>query len=117
MSKSSTSFRVFHPDTNSISALALFDATGASLTPASLVDGTDNPAGYLSKVITFAAGSEPLFATPTFTNPAAPVSVFLTRVEGLDYYQVIDESLFDSANPGRPTPAVTAAQELSLIHI
>ncbi|MBP6582084.1 MAG: HU family DNA-binding protein [Chromatiaceae bacterium] len=114
MSKSSTSFRVFHPDTNAISALALFDATGASLTPASLVDGTDNPAGFLSKVVTFAAGSEPLFATPTFTNPAAPVAVYLTRVEGLDHYQVIDESLFDSANPGRPTPAVTAAQEFLL---
>ena len=114
MSKSSTSFRIFHPDTNTLSALALFDATGASLTPASMVDGTGDPAGYLSKVITFAAGSEPLFATPTFTNPAAPVAVYLTRIEGLDHYKVIDESLFDGANPGRPTPAVTAAQEFLL---
>jgi nucleoid DNA-binding protein len=114
MSKSSTAFRIFHPDTNTLSALALFDATGASLTPASLVDGTDNPAGYLSKVVTFAAGSEPLFATPTFTNPAAPVAVYLTRDDAGALYKVIDETIFDPANPGRPTPAVTAAQEFLL---
>ena len=115
MSKSSTSFRVFHPDTNAISALALFDATGASLTPASLVDGTGNPAGYLSKVITFAAGSEPLFATPTFSNPAAPVSIYLTRDEAGDFYQVLDESIFNSRQPRAVRPRrVTAAQEYLL---
>ncbi len=58
MSKSSTSFRVFLPDTNTISALALYRRHRRhSSTPASLVDGTDNPAGFLSKVITFATGS------------------------------------------------------------
>ncbi len=115
MSKSSTSFRLFHQEENAIATLALFDATGASLTPASLVDGTGNPAGYLSKVITFAAGSEPLFATPTFTNPAGPpVQLYLTRDEGGVFYQVNDESIFDSLNPGRPTPRVTAAQEFLL---
>lgn len=111
MSKASTSFRVFHPNTNAIASLALFDSTGAAITPSSVVDGADNPAGYLSKVITLASAAEPLFVTPTFTNPAAPVPVFLTRIEGLDHYKVIDESLFDGANPGRPTPALTANQE------
>lgn len=111
MSKASTAFRVLHPNTSSISSLVAYDATGAMLTPASYVDGTGDPAGNLSKVLTFATGSEPLFITPTFANPAAPVPVHLTRIEGLDLYKVLNESIFDGANPGRPTPAVTAAQE------
>ena len=114
MSKSSNSFRVFLPDTNTISALALYDATGALLTPASITDGTGDPSGFLSKVVTFATAVEPLFATPTFGNPAAPVSIYLTRDEAGDFYQVLDESIFNAAAPGRPTPAVTAAQEYLL---
>ncbi|MGB4336844.1 MAG: HU family DNA-binding protein [Chromatiaceae bacterium] len=112
MSKASTSFRIFHPDTNTLSALSLFDSTGAAITPSLIVDGTDlGQPGWVYKEITLASAGEPLFVTPTFTNPAAPVAVYLTRVEGLDNYKVIDESIFDGANPGRPTAAVTAAQE------
>ncbi|MCC7279062.1 MAG: HU family DNA-binding protein [Chromatiaceae bacterium] len=113
MSKSSNSFRVYHENTNSLSALAVFDATGASLTPLSIVD-TAILGGPVGKEITFATNCEPLFVTPTFTNPAAPVPLYLVRAEGEVNYKVIDESIFDPANPGRPTPAVTAAQEFLL---
>ena len=113
MSKPSNSFRVYHENTNSLSALAVFDATGASLTPLSIVD-TAILGGPIGKEITFAANCEPLFVTPTFTNPAAPVPLYLVRAEGEVNYKVIDESVFDHANPGRPTPAVTAAQEFLL---
>lgn len=114
MSQPSINFRVFFPSSNTVSALTLYDATGAVLTPASISDGSDDPAGFLSKVVTFATAAAPLFATPTFGNPAAPVPLYLTRDDAGVFTQVLDESLFDAAAPGRPTPAVTAAQEFLL---
>ena len=70
---------------------------------ASLTDATDASTGY-AKVLAFAATSEPLFITPTFSNPAAPVSLYLTRDESGTFKKVLDESVFSPAEPGRPTP-------------
>ena len=114
MSSPATSYRLFYPDTNTVSALNLFDATGAALTPQTLTDGVGDPPGFKSKVVTFAAASEPLFATPTFAIPASPVSLYLTRDDAGTFKKVLDESVFDSVAPGRPTPAVTSAQEFRL---
>ena len=82
MSSPSTAFRLFYPDSNTVNAVALHDATGAALTPQTLTDGADDPAGFKSKVLTFAAASEPLFALPTFlsgnstaTSAAAPLNI------------------------------------------
>lgn len=104
MSSPSTTFRVFYPDSNTVTALHVYDPTGAALTPQTLAEGADDPAGFKSKVLTFAAASEPLFATPTFTHPAAPVSLYLTRDTAGVFNKVLDESLFNPVDPGRPTP-------------
>ena len=111
MSSPSTTFRLIYPDTNTVNAVAMHDATGAALTPQTIADGTGDPAGFKSKVITFAAASEPLFVTPTFATSASPVAVYLTRDDSGTFKKVLDESIFDSATPGRPTIGVTALQE------
>ena len=111
MSSPATTFRLFYPDTNTVNAVALHDATGAALTPQTIADGTGDPAGFKSKVLSFAAASEPLFAAPTFANPGSPVSVYLCRDEAGVFKKVLDESGFDSAAPGRPTIGLTALQE------
>ena len=104
MSSPATTFRVFYPDSNTINALALYGPSGAMLTPNSMVDGVGDPAGYKSKVLTFPAASEPLFATPTFADPGAPVSLYLTRDDAGTFTKVLDETAFNAADPGRPTP-------------
>ncbi|MDQ5910490.1 MAG: hypothetical protein QG599_2586, partial [Pseudomonadota bacterium] len=114
MSSPSTTFRLFYPDSNTVTAVSLFDATGAALTPQTLADGADNPAGFQSKVLTFTAASEPLFATPTFSDPNSPVSLYLCRDDAGAFKKVVDETVFNPAEPGRPTPAVTSAQEFRL---
>ena len=114
MSTPATRFRLFYPDGNTVTALALFGPDGAALTPASMADGAGDPAGWKSKVLTFASASEPLFATPTFQTPDAPVSLYLCRDDAGTFKKVLDETTFDGASPGRPTPAVTGAQEFRL---
>ena len=111
MSSPSTAFRLFYPDTNTLNAVALHDATGAALTPQTIADGADDPAGFKSKVITFAAASEPLFALPTFSDPANPVALYLCRDDSGVFKKVLDETVFNSASPGRPTIGLTALQE------
>ncbi|MFZ4790828.1 MAG: HU family DNA-binding protein [Candidatus Competibacteraceae bacterium] len=111
MSSPSTTFRLIYPDTNTVNAVNLFDPTGAALTPQTVADGSGDPAGFKSKVLTFAAASEPLFVTPTFTDPASPVAVYLCRDDSGVFKKVLDESVFNSASPGRPTIGVTALQE------
>ena len=117
MSKLSTSFRLFYADTNTIADLDLHDPSGAEVIPATLADGTGDPVGFKSKVLTFAAAVEPLFAAPTFADPANPVPVFLTRDEAGSFYKVVDETVFDALAPGRPTAGVTAEQEYRLYAI
>ncbi|MER2601140.1 MAG: HU family DNA-binding protein [Candidatus Competibacter phosphatis] len=114
MSAPATSFRLFYPDSNTVTSVNLYAPDGAALTPASVADGSGDPAGCKSRVLTFAAASEPLFATPTFQDPAAPVGLYLCREDSGIFHQVLDETAFDPASPGRPTPAVTAAQEFRL---
>ena len=104
MSSPATSFRLFYPETNTVNALTLYAPDGALLTPQTLTDGTGDPAGFKSKVITFAAASEPLFATPTFADAGNPISLYLTRNDAGVFHKVLDETIFDSANPSRPTP-------------
>ena len=58
MSSPATSFRLFYPDSNTLNAVALHDATGAALTPQTFADGADDPAGFKSKVLTFAAAAQ-----------------------------------------------------------
>ena len=111
MSSPATSFRLIYPDTNTVNAVALHDATGAVLTPQTIADGSGDPSGFKSKVITFTDASEPLFAMPTFADPASPVEIYLTRDDTGVFKKVLDESIFDSANPGRPTIGLTALQE------
>ncbi len=114
MSVAATQFKLLYPDTNTVTAVQLFGANGATLVPQSVADGSGDPAGWKSKVITCAANSEPLFATPTFQNPAAPVSIYLCRDEAGTLKKVLDETVFNAANPGRPTPPVTNDQEWRL---
>ncbi len=104
MSSPATTFRLFYPDSNTVTALALYGPTGAILTPSSMVDGTGDPAGFKSKVLTFPAASEPIFATPTFADPNTPVGLYLTRDAAGTFRKVLDETVFDAADPGRPTP-------------
>ncbi|MBK8752362.1 MAG: HU family DNA-binding protein [Candidatus Competibacteraceae bacterium] len=111
MSSPSASFRLFYPDTNTVNAVALHDATGAALTPQTISDGSDDPVGFKSKVLIFAAASEPLFASPTLAVPGSPVSVYLTRDDAGVFKKVLDETTFNSAAPGRPTIGLTALQE------
>lgn len=114
MSKPSTSYRLFYPDTNTVTDALFHDPSGAVITPASVADGTDDPPGFKSKVIALATAAELLFALPTFADAANPVPVYLTRDEGGAFYKALDELLFDPLNPGRPTVGVTAAQEYRL---
>lgn len=111
MSSPATSFRLLYPDTNTVNSVVLHDATGAALTPQTVSDGADDPAGFKSKVITFAAASQPLFATPTFAIPGSPVSVYLTRDDAGVFKKVLDETTFVPATPGRPTIALTGLSE------
>ena len=111
MSSPAQSFRLMYPDTNTINAVALHDVTGAALTPQTVVDGAGDPAGFKSKVLTFAAASEPLFAMPTFADPVHPVAVYLCRDDAGVFKKVLDESVFNAASPGRPTIGLTALQE------
>ncbi|WP_295408777.1 hypothetical protein [uncultured Thiocystis sp.] len=114
MSKPSTAYRLFYPESNTVSAAAFHDPSGAVITPASIADGADDPPGFKSKVIALTAAAELLFALPTFADPANPVPVYLTRDEGGAFYKALDERLFDPLDPGRPTVGVTAAQEYRL---
>ena len=115
MSTPATSYRLFYPaDSNTLNAVTLFNAAGNTLIPQSITDGTGDPAGYKSKIISFAAASEPLFATPTFADPGTPVSLYLCRDDSGTAKKVLDESVFDPINPGRPTAHVTSAQEYLL---
>ena len=117
MSKPSTSFRLFYADTSTVYDVTFHDPSGAELIPSAIADGTGDPPGFKSKVVTFAAASEPLFALPDFTDADSPFPVFLTRDDAGTFWKVIDETAFDPANPGRPTPGVTEAQEYRLYAI
>ena len=100
MSAPATSYKLFYPDSNTVTALNLFAPDGSALTPQAVTDGAGDPAGWKSKVITFAAPAEALFATPTFQDPGTPVSVYLTRDDAGSFKKVLDETVFDSATPG-----------------
>lgn len=113
MSTPATSFKLFYPDSNTVTALSLFASDGSSIMPQSVSDGSGDPAGWKSKVIT-TANSEPLFVAPTFQNPAAPVSVYLCRDDAGTFKKVLDETVFNAASPGRPTPTITQDQEWRL---
>lgn len=102
MSTLATNYRLFHANTNTITALTLYDGTGAALTVQSIADGTDDPVGWKTKVISFAEPTEAVFVTPVFLNPNAPVPVFLTYESGQDI-NATDETTFNVATPGRPT--------------
>lgn len=109
MSLPFTHFRLFYPDSNTITALNIYDPNGAALTPQTVADATEgalDPVGFKSKVLIFDnPESQPLFVTATFSNPAAPVSLYLCRDNGgSTFTKVIDETLFNPADPGRPTP-------------
>lgn len=120
MSKSATHFRVYYPEDaeapNPLVSFTLYGQDGAVVghDPGN-VTFTDNVGGWRYADITLASASEPLFVTPVFTHPEqGSPAVYLVRNEGTDHYRVLDELVFDSANPGRPTPAITAAQEYLL---
>ncbi|MDS4028608.1 MAG: HU family DNA-binding protein [Candidatus Contendobacter sp.] len=112
MSTPATSFRLFYPDSNTVTALALFGPDGAPLTPQTVADGSGDPAGFKSKVITLASAAEPLLCTPTFQTPGSPVSLYLCRDDAGTFKQVLDETVFNPASPGRPTPKGDASQHL-----
>lgn len=114
MSKPSNTFRLFYPDTNALNSAVLHDVSGAIQVPQSMTDGVDNPAGFKSKVIAFATATESLFAAPVFSDPENPVPVYLTRDDAGLFYKVMEETGFVPTNPGRPTPAITGAQEYLL---
>jgi DNA-binding protein HU-beta len=104
MSTPAISYRIYHADSNTLTALSLFTGAGLALTAQSTVDGTDDPAGWKSKVVTFANPTEAVFITPTWQTPASPLPVYLTRVNGGVDTNVMDESTFTTSAPGRPSP-------------
>ena len=110
MSSPSTTFRMFYPDTHTVNSAAFFAPDGSALTPQTMADGTGDPSGFKSKVITFASASEPLLVTPVFANPASPVSLYLCRDDAGTFTQVLDETVFNPVAPGRPTPKNDASQ-------
>ncbi len=112
MSTPTTSFRLFYPDSNTVTAMALFGPDGSALTPQTVADGSGDPSGFKSKVITFASAAEPLFCTPTFQTPGSPVSLYLCRDDAGTFKKVLDETGFNAADPGRPTPKGDASQHL-----
>lgn len=112
MSSPSTTFRMFYPDTNTVTNAAFFAPDGSALTPQTMADGTGDPAGFKSKVITFASPSEPLFVTPVFATPESPVSLYLCRDDAGTFKKVLDESTFNASAPGRPTPKNDVSQYL-----
>lgn len=89
MSSPATSFRLFYTDTNTLNSVSFFAPDGSALTPQTIADGSSDPAGFKSKVVTFAAASEPLLVTPTFAIPGSPVSLtvksFRTGVIGFAF--------------------------------
>lgn len=106
MSAPATSYKLFYPDTNTVTALDLFAGNGSALAPQSIADETSPPAGWKVKTIAFASAAEAVFATPTFQNPNAPVPVYLTYHDdvGGNDLNVLDGLPFATAAPGRPTP-------------
>lgn len=113
MSTAAINYRLFYPDTNTLNTVNLYGPDGASVIPASIADGAGNPAGYQSKVITLSSPAELLLATPTFSNPASPVALYLCRDDGGgSFKKVLDESVFNPVSPGRPTAANNANQYL-----
>ena len=108
MSSPSTTFRMFYPDTNTVNSAAFFAPDGSALTPQTIADGTGDPSGFKSKVITFAEASEPLLVTPVFATPASPVSLYLCRDDAGTFTKVLDETVFNPVAPGRPTPPAEA---------
>jgi nucleoid DNA-binding protein len=115
MSSPANTFRLFYPDSNTITAASFFDLSGTALVPTTMVDGPQVN-GLKSKDVSFASLVEPLFVNPTFVDAANPVPVYLTRNDSGVVRTVIDESLFNQTAPGRPTVAITALQE-NLLYI
>ncbi len=60
--------------------------------------------GWDRKNITLSEPAELIAVTPVFANPAAPVAVYLTYDDAGAKKNVLDNSVFTVANPGRPTP-------------
>ena len=112
MSSPSTTFRLFYPDTNTVNSASFFAPDGSALTPQTIADGTGDPSGFKSKVVTFAAASEPLLINPVFATPASPVSLYLCRDDAGTFTKVLDETVFNPLSPGRPTPKNDASQYL-----
>ncbi len=121
MSKPFDKFRIYYPEDpanpNPLVSFTLYDQQGA-VVPHDLGATTfaDNSGGWRYAETTFTANVAPLFVTPVFTHPAqgAP-ACYLCRYEGgTDIWNVLGESWFSYADPGRPAPPVTAAQEYLL---
>jgi nucleoid DNA-binding protein len=111
MSTPATSFRLFYPESNTLTAAGFHNALGEPLTPSNFVDGP-TAEGFKSKDITFASAVEPLLATPTLTDPLLPVSLYLCRNDAGVFTKVIDETVFVPATPARPTPRNDKSQFL-----
>ena len=111
MSSPATSFRLFYPESNTVTAALFHDAAGVALTPASFADGPVAD-GMKSKDVAFASAVEPLLVTPTFSDAANPVALYLTRNDAGTFKKVLDESVFVPATPGRPTPKNDKSQFL-----
>ncbi len=121
MSKPFDKFRIYYPEDpanpNPLVSFTLYDQQGA-VVPHDLgaTTFTNNSGGWRYAETTFTANVAPLFVTPVFTHPAqgAP-ACYLCRYEGgTDIWNVLGESWFSYADPGRPAPPVTAAQEYLL---
>ncbi len=66
--------------------------------------------GYSRKSITFASAVEAVFANPTFSNPNAPVPVFLAYESGGKLYNVLDNTELANDRPAessRPAPRLS----------
>jgi hypothetical protein len=117
MSKLATDYRLYYADTNTVIAADIYDGTGGLLTPLSIADGVDDPVGWKTKTITFTDPTEAVFVTPTFSNPAAPVLVYLTRVALGEDRNVLSEEVFNPTAPTRPTPRGDKALRYEVVRI
>ena len=120
MSKPFNKFRVYYPEDvanpNPLAAFTLYDKDGAVVPhdPGS-TSFTNNSGGWRYAETTFTGNVEPLFVNPVFTDPSRAPAVYLIRDEGaMALWNVLGESWFSYAEPGRPSPAITGNQEYLL---
>ena len=113
MSTAATTFRMFFPQACNLESATTFHNAAGQVVAAPIA-WTTGPSenGLASHDMTFAEAVEPLFVTPVWTDPLNTGSIYLCRNDAEVLTKVIDETAFNSADPGRPTPKNDKSQFL-----